>query len=1183
MLKSIQLANSYAADKMIGNASPEKLLEFFSLISSEQYFGGVFFDGGLTARFILPISCGGCHIDASLLGKDIGDFVSCGLFSNYADIARECLNSGKTKEIEFSCDSNTFMHANVIPCSIDLISGVMIALHDCTPEKQMETILELEKEKFRILTDTIDCALWEYDIATHTLLQTRKFRGRYSEDNLNIPDYYNKMMEWNLIHPDDVQIFKEYCSAMDRGEKTVDFTLRALSDNDDYIYMRFQGSSVSDNNGVPFRIVGKTLNVDAEKKEYNRLLSKSEHDPLTNLLNRSATKERIEKCFTRTQGNEEHLLLIIDIDNFKQSNDRWGHLYGDYVLEEFSSRLANLFLPTDVIGRIGGDEFVVLRKGLRDYESTDKIIEAIFSMTADKIGGLKEGHNLTCSVGAAIYPIHGSNYETLFKSADIALYRAKNCGKNRFVIYSSDLVFMQEFGETELKKFDESSRDASPSTLERFDVERRLADFALNLINEKRDISVAVAEIFDEIGKFYGLGRICIVEKDVMTGKVCINHEWCGNGAASMRSILEQHGEDLWQELCIHHKSEAIFRCDDVFHSDEMSDRILTIYSLLGTKGTMHYGLFDSDKMIACLVFNTTGTLRRWTNSEVATLTTVAKILSSHLLRNRSKIELENEIFFMQSMINNQRLSNYAIKPYTYEILYATEYTEKLFPYLKLGETCYRTIMHRDTPCDFCPVRGLSDSVSRYTTEFYSNENEAWFSTTASTVMSPSGEHMYLVCWSDVTGFVERVKSKDTLTGLLTFERFEAESLKLISTDRKKYAIDYFDVSRFKYINNEWGYSAGNELLKFIARIMSMSLSSDERICRITGDTFIALLEYTDEEALRERLTSNFLVQYSQMKERFPKINPVISSGLYFLKNGEHDLSVAIDKANAARKTVKSFHKSALAVFDEKLNYRLNREKEIENKMHESLANDEFRIFIQPKVNLANGKIIGAEALLRWILPDGRTIMPMDFIPVFERNGFIAELDFFVYDKVFAEMRRWLDMGVSPVTVSVNVSRVHINETQFRDKLLSLLNVYDIPAYYIELELTESIFFDDLQPLSKLMSQLRSDGFSISIDDFGSGYSSLNLLKTLPVDIIKLDKEFFLSRTMDDRDKTVISSIISLAKGLGLKVISEGVETPEQIRYLSDIGCDMAQGFYFYKPMPISDFEHLLDKGRPWI
>jgi diguanylate cyclase (GGDEF)-like protein len=498
-----------------------------------------------------------------------------------------------------------------------------------------------------------------------------------------------------------------------------------------------------------------------------------------------------------------------------------------------------------------------------------------------------------------------------------------------------------------------------------------------------------------------------------------------------------------------------------------------------------------------------------------------------------------------------------------------------------LGEPCYNAIFGSSTVCDNCPVKGLNDNNNRYSVEAYQQTNEAWYSSTASMVELPDSQRINIISATDVTDFMERMNSRDTLTGLLTFSKFESEVMRMIAGQPDaQYVILYCDIDKFKNINDEWGYSIGNELLKYYASKVNDFISSTEILCRITADKFILLLNYKNKNQLLERVYKTYLKINNDFRIKYPKINPVFVSGVYFLTQEDKVISVAIDKANLARKTIKGGHKSNIAVYDESFHKKVTSEKMIENNMFEALKNNEFFVCMQPKIDLQTSKIIGAEALVRWKLPSGQVMGPMEFIPIFERNGFIDELDFYVYDITFRSLRQWLEKGNEPFIVSINVSRIHIKDSKFLERLDKLVEKYKIPTSCIELEITESMFFNELDRLLWIMNSLRKRGFLISIDDFGSGYSSLNLLKTLPIDIIKLDREFFMKNRMQDNDKIVISGIISLAKGLGLKVISEGVETLEQAEFLKESSCDMAQGFLFYQPLPMEDFYQLMSSSK---
>ncbi|HBH0600569.1 TPA: EAL domain-containing protein, partial [Clostridioides difficile] len=289
-------------------------------------------------------------------------------------------------------------------------------------------------------------------------------------------------------------------------------------------------------------------------------------------------------------------------------------------------------------------------------------------------------------------------------------------------------------------------------------------------------------------------------------------------------------------------------------------------------------------------------------------------------------------------------------------------------------------------------------------------------------------------------------------------------------------------------------------------------------------------------------------------------------------------INTIMDRANTARKTIKGGHKNSFAFYDKEMHKKILKEKEIENSMVDALNNGEFIVYFQPKYSLSDYQIIGAEALVRWDNPQKGLIPPIEFIPVFERNGFIVNIDFYVFEEVCKKIREWMDEGQKVVPISVNLSRMHFVNSNFIEKFKLIVDKYKIPTRLIELELTETAVLDNIEGLLDTMNNLKEKGFVISMDDFGTGYSSLNLLKELPVDILKLDRAFFTEKDESNNEKIVISNVIKMAKELKMKVISEGVETISQVEFLKQIGCDMVQGYLFSKPMPVKEFEKIAFK-----
>lgn len=439
----------------------------------------------------------------------------------------------------------------------------------------------------------------------------------------------------------------------------------------------------------------------------------------------------------------------------------------------------------------------------------------------------------------------------------------------------------------------------------------------------------------------------------------------------------------------------------------------------------------------------------------------------------------------------------------------------------------------------------------------------------------------------------------DAVTGYGNFSEFQMNVTNLLQREKQNnYALIYFDIDKFKIVNDIYGYKIGNKILRFIADIVNASLKDEEFFSRINGDRFIILMKYTQDNEIVERI--------KQMKEAITAYKEnaswhyelIVKMGIYRIKEegfaldalgrGEpksgyfidcsnalsaHNLNSMIDKAQLARQMIKnSSFNHFYAFYDRKIRNNILREKEIEADMQNALMNGEFVFYLQPKYSLSSQRIAGAEALVRWFPPGKRMMAPDLFIPVFEKDGFIITLDFYIFEQVCKKLRQWLNAGYQPVPIAVNLSRLHIYEQNMIDKTMNIIEKYNIPTRLIEFELTESAMFEKMDVLLEFGNKLKKLGFSIAIDDFGSGYSSLNMLKDISVDILKLDKAFFVTKDQE-RSNKVIAKFIELSKSLNIKVVSEGVETKEQVDFLASIGCDMVQGYYFAKPMPIVEFE----------
>ncbi|MBD5129285.1 MAG: EAL domain-containing protein [Ruminococcaceae bacterium] len=386
----------------------------------------------------------------------------------------------------------------------------------------------------------------------------------------------------------------------------------------------------------------------------------------------------------------------------------------------------------------------------------------------------------------------------------------------------------------------------------------------------------------------------------------------------------------------------------------------------------------------------------------------------------------------------------------------------------------------------------------------------------------------------------------------------------------KNIAFIQFDVERFKLINETYGVETGDELLQFINDSLALVCSEEQPFCRLTADVFMIVTAFDTHNELVAfiRKVESMLCGYKEMEYRLVfGVAVVDDRTLHTRRHG--------DNASLARQLIKGNALENIGFYNTGMKSELQKKQSIEDDMHKALLNGEFLMYLQPKHSIKTGRIIGAEALARWQHPIKGMISPGDFIPVFEENGFILKLDTFIWEEACRRIRCWIDNGIPPVPISVNVSREYLQSYDVIEKVTELLKKYDVPITFLELEITESL---DGTGVEDVVKKMKEAGFTMLMDDFGSGYSSLNMLKTTQFDVLKIDRSFLSEFMESQRGRKIIEHTISMSQDIGLEIIAEGVETIEQAEFLSECGCDSAQGFYYSKPLPIAEFDkHLIE------
>lgn len=420
----------------------------------------------------------------------------------------------------------------------------------------------------------------------------------------------------------------------------------------------------------------------------------------------------------------------------------------------------------------------------------------------------------------------------------------------------------------------------------------------------------------------------------------------------------------------------------------------------------------------------------------------------------------------------------------------------------------------------------------------------------------------------------------DELTGLLNRNAFCRKVDALVRENSElacagKYAMVYFDILRFKAINDMFGMEAGDRVLCYVAELLSHLLGEDDLACRIGSDRF-TFFTNTYDEALEE-LINKLMDGLAAYKLPFAVACNV---GIYVTIDDQISAVSMTDRAILAQSKIKGSHTVKSVLYTEEMRSDLLSEQEISGIMEEALAEEQFLVYYQPQYNHATGSLVGAEALVRWKHPERGLISPGLFIPIFEKNGFITKLDLYVFEHVCRFLRNCMDRKLPLIPISSNFSRYDIFQTGFVGILEEIRMKYGVPVEYLRVEITESAIVGGSERVNEIVKQLRECGYVVEMDDFGSGYSSLNVLREVDLDVIKLDMLFLSEKANNNRGGTIISSIVRMAKWLDLPVIAEGVETMSQADFLRSIGCEYIQGYLYSKPLPEEEFEALLLKNK---
>lgn len=942
-------------------------------------------------------------------------------------------------------------------------------LSDITDLKAVQKELEKERESFYTIASLASAYLFEYEIDTDTIYDITG-----GKINKYLSDYSNKIYDRSNPTFFEIEDCAEFIKKLRSGEKEIYFESKVNVPNKNEEWIALWGKTIYDKKGKPLKVIGKSQNIDELKKKESIIENRANFDNLTGLYNgnyaRTLINERIKK-----QTSENYAIIVVDFDNFEKLNNNLGHIFCDEVLLNISKGICEIFDPDDIIGRIGGDEFIIFTEKALSKDWLITKLAKIKNVFKETYSGEDSLNRITGSIGAAMAS-KNEDFEKLFEKADYSLYISKSIGKNEFHIFSPEDV--QPF-ENKIKKF-ESNIEEKFVYKKEINEERafnyEISEFAFDIMESTKDVDSAVNILLNKVGNYFNLSRIVIRELHASLEKTNITYQWHDK---SVLPIVEERLISSYEEI---EKLFSKYDSNGIFIYSEypgFEQNIAFAEAIdADVKSTLRFAIMESGNFRGSISFDDCH-VRVWGHEEVKSLKMIGKIISAYLLKMRA--------------------------------------------------------------------------------------------------------------FKEAQATVEKLTKYDSVTGVMKYDKFKEEVARVLKGDPTGiYAVVYSDISNFKFINERYGYEEGDQILKNFASDIGKRKYNLVVTSRIFSDNFISLIKLDNSITsanigeVIDDYNSKFI---SAQRKKYDEINFHITSGVYVMMNREEfsnkieAVNKIIDNANIARRYAKNVFSEKCIFFDSEMEKTIKKQAEILTSMEKALTNNEFNIVLQPKVELkGNNKIVGAEALVRWIKKDGRIIPPMDFIPIFEKNGFVVNVDFCVYEQVCKFLSRRIIEGKRVVPISVNVSRVHLEKDNFIEKIVNLVTKYRIPRELLEFELTENVFLQNSDKAIYIMNTLKNIGFKVSMDDFGSGYSSLNLLKKLPVDVLKMDKGFLDNDEIKGNDEVVITSVIDMAKKMKITVLCEGVETEKQANFLRDAGCDLAQGYYFSKPVKIDEFKEMISK-----
>ncbi len=946
--------------------------------------------------------------------------------------------------------------------------------------------------------------------------------------------------------------------------------------------------------------------VSEEYRKITALESISTKDPLTGLMNRAGASEKIAAYLNTASENELCAFMIMDLDNFKEINDIYGHQAGDEYLKSLADALTD-FLPGALIARLGGDEFVVFLKNCDNTNQISNVALSILKIIKDVNHSRITAFNTSGSIGIALYPSYGKDFDTLYHNADVALYEVKNNNKDGF-------MFCDDRNPTVQHTNDSKKRNSSAKAFfSRFSLAMYglliaaliLAGFITFGIYRNSSSEVFeqanhhLAAHSDVSSEYISLYLTNLQDDATWISQIVTKNQ---NRIVGIHSAVSDDLRSSIDEMVSQTNFDNVLLVGEngkIFYSyveppkisnntvvDGLQNKTLTLTPAVG-----RIAVNDGSLVFASNIYSLDGKRR------IILLCTIDGKTISSILNNMSTYK--NELIYLadnNGVVIGTSSDDYSnlFKYYSDEYLEETGFVRRVNLHhmiTEVDDVRHPSLIDRDSPTILLGSKAEVRLAQLYR-DYYVLATIPQNSILNDVTISLRVIVMLVLCLFGAIAlattliikasrksnkYVDDLAYKDSLTILNNMNYLVDNSKSILKKCGEPCGIVSLSIDNFRVLRDAYGPAKSNKLITCIGNAISDFIGNDEDAGRVNDACFCLVLTYVGENAFNNKLKNLRSYIFSSCATYMATpVNFKISIGVYISESVGESIRQSYDFADLAKTYMKEESGEGIYYYNTRLQQSIQQQKLLEDSLDAALENGEFIPYYQPIVNIFSQQVVGCEALARWIKPDGTVIPPDEFVHLLDKRSSIVNLDYYMFEKVCAQMQIWKSTPLENISVSINMSRQHFYQPDFIERLMRTTAKYGIPNSRIHIEITENIYIGDTNLITKTLSELRDNGFLVSMDDFGTGYSSMSMLQTIPVDIVKIDKSFLDSSLAEDNGIIVLDGIVNITKQLGLKTICEGVETNTQLNWLKTVGCDMVQGFYYSKPVPASDFEHFV-------